>query len=104
MKDEHVELSEMDFRRFWARREPSMVQMVPILVGSTGPLFAPYLSARLAVNCSKVRTTSAGSCTASEGHLPKPVYPYGFMLYWAKKSQEHTENQKNACDSCMAGG
>ena len=36
VKDEHVDLSEMDFRRFWARRESCVVQMAPIPVGSTG--------------------------------------------------------------------
>ena len=36
-------------------------------MGSTGPVFAPYWSARLAVGCSKVRTASAWVCTAPEG-------------------------------------
>ena len=67
VKDEHVERSEIGFRRFWARRESCVVQMVPIFVGSTGPLFAPYLSARLGIGCSKARTESARARTASEG-------------------------------------
>ena len=67
LKDEHVQLSEMGFRRFWARRESCVVQKAPILVGSTGPVFAQYWSARLAVGCSKARTASARARTASEG-------------------------------------
>ena len=45
-----------------------MVQQTPINVGSTGLVFAPYWSARLAVGCSKARTGSARACcTAPEG-------------------------------------
>ena len=44
-----------------------MVQKAPILVGSTGPVFTPYWSARLAVGCSNARTASARARTASEG-------------------------------------
>ena len=44
--------------RFWA---------IYVLVGqSTGPVFAPYCSARLAVACFKARTASARAGTASE--------------------------------------
>ena len=93
VKDEHVELLEMGFRRFWARRESCVVQMAPILVGPTGPLFAPYWSARLTVSCSKARTASARARTASEGAPPKPAsYTYGFMLYWAKN---HKNTQRS---------
>ena len=67
VKDEHVELSEMGFRRFWARREPCVVQIAPTLEGSIGPVFASYWSARLAVDCSKAHTVSARTRTASEG-------------------------------------
>ena len=42
LKDEHVQLSEMGFRRFWARGESCVVQKAPILVCSTGPVFAQY--------------------------------------------------------------
>ena len=40
------------------------IRQPPILVGSIGPVFAPYCSARLAVGCSKARTASAseGAC------------------------------------------
>ena len=56
-----------------------MVQKAPILVGSTGSVFAPYWSARLAVGCSKARNASAGPSLHPKGHLPKPVgYTYGF--------------------------
>ena len=81
LKDEHVQLSEMCFRRFWARRKTYVVQKAPILVGvgSTGPVFAPYWSARLAVGCSKARTASARPALHPKGHLPKPVgYTYEF--------------------------
>ena len=44
-----------------------MVQKAPILVGSTGPVFAPNWSARLAVGCSEARMASARARTASEG-------------------------------------
>ena len=36
-------------------------------VGSTGPVFAPYCSARLTVGCPKARTASARARTTSEG-------------------------------------
>ena len=71
------------------RRESCVVQKAPIFVGSTGPVFAPYWSARLVVGCSKA---SARARTASEGHLPKPVgYTDGFMLYWAKNRKKYRE-------------
>ena len=132
----------MGFRRFWARREPCVVQKAPILVGSTSPVFAPYCSSRLTVGCSKARAASARTRTASQGA------PYETRIensYWAFESpyvahktiscngtqsgtrtapydclrafygpkivgspcwkvvQEHTENQENTCDSCIAG-
>ena len=43
------------------------IRQAPILVGFTGPVFAPYCSARLAVGCPKARTASARARTASEG-------------------------------------
>ena len=91
LKDKHVQISEMGFRRFWARRMSCMVQKAPIHVGSTGPVFAPYWSAT-GVGCSKDRTASARARTASEGALPKPVgYTYGLMLYWVKNARTHSE-------------
>ena len=66
LKDEPVQLSEMGFRRFWARRESCVVQKAPILVGSTGPVLAPYWSARLTVGYSKARMASARARTASK--------------------------------------
>ena len=82
-----------------------MVQKAPILVGSTGPVFAPYWFARLSVGCSKARTASARAHTAFEGgNLPKPAgYTYGFMLYW-DKNRKNTQRTGNACDNCIAGG
>ena len=67
VKDEHVELSEMGFRRFWTGGASCVVQIAPILVDSTGSVFASYWAARLAVGCSKARTASAWARTASEG-------------------------------------
>ena len=67
LKDEHIQLSEMGFRRFWARRELCVVQKAPILVGSTSTVFALYWSARLALGYSKARMASAQARTASEG-------------------------------------
>ena len=58
---------QIGFRRFWARRVSCVVQMGPIPVGSTDPVFAPYWSAILVVGCSKVRTASVRVRTASEG-------------------------------------
>ena len=85
LKDEHVQLSEMCFRRFWARRKSYVVQKAPILVGSgsTGPVFAPYWSARLAVGCSKARTASAWPRTASEG-APSETRGVHVRVHWAK--------------------
>ena len=54
-----------------------VVQMAPILVGSTGPVFAPHWSARLDVGCYKARTASARARTASEG---KPSETRGINL------------------------
>ena len=71
-----------------------MVQKAPIHVGSTGPAFAPYWSARLAVGCSKARTTSARARTASER---APSEPQGVHVrvhaILGQTSQEHTENR-----------
>ena len=105
LKDEHVQLSEMGFRRFGARRESCVVQKAPIHVGYTGPVFAPYWSARLAVGCSKARKASSRAHTASE---VAPTETRGVHarvhVILGHKSQEHTENQENACDNCIAGG
>ena len=105
MKDKHVELSEMGFRRLRARRESCVVQTAHILVGSTGPVFAPYWSARMAVDCSKVCTASAQARTASEG-APFEIRGVHVRVHaiLGKKSQEHTENRENAYDNCIAGG
>ena len=100
LKDEHVQVSEMGFRRFGARRESCVFQKSPIHVGSTGPVFAPYWSARLAVGCSKTRTASARARTASEG-APSETRGIHVRVHaiLGQKSQEHTENQENACDN-----
>ena len=75
-------------------------------MGSTGPVFAHYCSARLAVGCAKARTASVRTRTASEGHLTKLTrrVHVRFHAILGQKSQEHTENRENACDSCIAGG
>ena len=41
VKDEHVQLSEMGFRRFWARRESCVAQKAPTYVGTTS-LYLPH--------------------------------------------------------------
>ena len=43
------------------------IRQTPIIMGSTGPVFVPYCSVRLAVGCSKARTASARARTPSEG-------------------------------------
>ena len=100
LKDEHVQFSEIGLRRFGARRESCMVQKAPIHVGSTDPVFASYLSARLTVVCSKARTASARARTASEG-APSETSGAHVRVHatLGQKSQEHTENRENACDN-----
>ena len=82
-----------------------MVQKAPILVGSTGPVFALYWSARLTVGYSKARMASARTRTASKVALSETrgVHVRVHALL-GQKSQERTENRENACDSCIAGG
>ena len=96
VKDEHVKLSKMGFRRFWARTESCVVQTAPIIMGSTGHVFAPYWSARLAVGCSKACTASARAHTASEG-APSETRGVHVRVHaiLGKNSQEHTENREN---------
>ena len=69
-------MSKYSFQR-WASDDYRPVETVrgpkeAIYVGSTGPVFAPYWSARLAVGCSKARTASARAALHPKGHLPKP--------------------------------
>ena len=101
LKDEHEKISEMGFRRFWARRESYVVQKTHIHVGSTGPVFAPYWS----VGCSKACTASAWARTASK-EAPSEIRGIHVQVHaiLGQKSQEHTENRDHACDNCIAGG
>ena len=82
-----------------------MVQKAPILVGSTGPVFALYWSARLTVGYSKARMASARARTASKV-APSETRGVHVRVHaiLGQKSQERTENRENACDSCIAGG
>ena len=76
----------------------------PILMGSTGHVFAPYWSEDWPEIVPKPVRRLHGSALHPKGHLPKPVgCTYGFMLYWAK-TLKNTENWENACDSCIAEG
>ena len=69
-----------------------MVQKAPIFVDSTGPVFAPYWSARLFVACSKARTASTRARTASEG---TPFETLGVQVrvhaILGQKLQKHTQ-------------
>ena len=69
-----------------------MVQQTAIYVGSTGPVFAPYWSARLALGCSKARTGSARACcTASEGTLSKTLAVHVRVHDILQIARAHTE-------------
>ena len=95
LKDEHIQLSEMGFRRFWARREfvrsPKGAHtcgfykhcICPILICKTGRrLFrSPY-----------------GVCTG-----PHCIRRVTFRNPWDTRTG-CTDNWKNAYDNCIAGG
>ena len=80
------------------------IRQAPILVGSTGPVFATYYSARLAVGCSKALTASARAHTASEGAPYKTRRVHVRVHAILGQNRKNTQNQENACDSCIAGG
>ena len=68
LNDEHVQLSVMGFRRFWARRWSCVSDLTSAhTCGFYRPCICPILSTRLAVGCSKAHTASARAGTASEG-------------------------------------
>ena len=94
----------MGFRRFWARRDPCVVQTAPIFLVT--PYFFLYWSARLAGGCSKAPTASARARTASEGTPSETRGIHGrVQAILGRTLQKYvTENRENACDICITGG
>ena len=65
------------------------IRQAPILMGFIGPVFAPYYSARLSAGCSKARTASARTGTASEGA------PYETRRVYVRVYSILGQNRKN---------
>ena len=90
-------MSELDFRRFWASRESCVVQQTHIHVGST--CICPILVCKTG---RRLFQSPCGVHCTRRGTFQNPCGTRTGSCYTGPKSQQHTENRENACDSCIA--